>query len=174
MKYSIRLLNTIVLGLSLELAVMSAAARGQQTNDPPSTMPPVLWTSSDGEWIDIPLLPPGAKLKVVDGIPGASASDMFLKFPQGYAAPWHWYTTKETIYIQAGTMEVTMQSTGNKRILPPGSVFIAFPRQAHKATCIGTGDCLFFMNSMGPLELHLVDDEGRNLSPNASRAQAVR
>ena len=116
----------------------------------------VFWSNTEGEWMDVPVFPKGAQMKVINGDPKKGASDLFVKFPAGYVAPLHWHTPAESVYMQAGTLEFGMPNSAATHTIAAGGFFHSAPKMVHKATCTGNEDCYFFLHSTGPFDIHLV------------------
>lgn len=115
------------------------------------------WNTDQGEWSDVPVLPEGAQMKVIHGNPKTGASDLYVKMPSGYVAPFHWHTPNESVYMQAGSLELAMPNTSDTHTISPGGFFYAPSHMVHKATCTGNADCYFFLHSSGPFDIHLAD-----------------
>jgi quercetin dioxygenase-like cupin family protein len=114
------------------------------------------WTNTEGEWMDVPVFPKGAQMKVISGNPKTGASDLFVKMPAGYVAPLHWHTPAESVYMQAGTLEFGEAHSSATHTISAGGFFHSPPKMVHKATCTGNEDCYFFLHSTGPFDIHLV------------------
>src|SRR5215831_144675 len=58
----------------------------------------------DLKWGDIPSLPPGAKIAVIEGPPNEAVPFTFrLRFPAGYQIPAHWHPAVERVTVLSGT-----------------------------------------------------------------------
>ncbi len=116
------------------------------------------WTSTEGDWMDVPVFPKGAQMKVISGDPAKGASDLYVKFPAGYVAPLHWHTPAESVYVQAGSLEFGMQHSNETHTVAAGGFFNSPPKMIHKASCSTKEDCYFFLHSTGAFDIHLVTD----------------
>jgi hypothetical protein len=130
-----------------------------------------VWTKDEGEWMDVPVFPAGAKMKVASGDPKTGPSDLYVKMPAGYGVPFHWHTPVESVYLTSGTMELEMIKTKEKKSIEAGSLFIAPGKMIHKASCTSKDDCLFFLHSSGPFDIHLVGQSGKEPKTTAKRSQ---
>jgi hypothetical protein len=89
------------------------------------------------EWTEVPSLPPGAKLAVIEGkLSDAAAFTVRLKFPANYKIPAHWHPAVERVTVLSGTSNMGI---GDKldvsRTMPltTGSIAIMQPKTNHFA-----------------------------------------
>lgn len=69
-------------------------------------------TPNDLKWADVPSLPPGAKIAMIEGTLSEAAPFTFrLKFPAGYKIPAHWHPATERVTVISGTLNM---GTGDK------------------------------------------------------------
>ncbi len=62
---------------------------------------------NDLKWVDVPTLPPGAKVAVIEGPPNEAVPFMMrLKFPADYKIPAHWHQTIEHLTVLSGTFNM--------------------------------------------------------------------
>ena len=94
-------------------------------------------TPNDLKWADVPSLPPGAKIAVIEGpLTEAGPITFRLKFPAGYKVPAHWHPAVEHVTVISGTLNM---GTGDKldeaktMALPTGSMAIMQPKTNHFA-----------------------------------------
>lgn len=103
------------------------------------------------------IFPEGGQMKVMYGAPAKGPSDLYFRFPAGYGVPWHFHTPVEKVMVNQGTMEFEMR--GGKKISLKEGGYVHFPSASpHKAACTGSTECLFFLVSNGPFDIHLVDE----------------
>jgi quercetin dioxygenase-like cupin family protein len=129
--------------------VVLAACGGAQSAAPPTEVPKptdapqaakpdhVMVLPGDLKWVDIPSLPPGAQVAVVEG-PATEAVPftMFLKFPANYKIPAHWHPAIEHVTVISGTLNMGVGDkldTSQTHRLPAGSVVIMQPKTHHFA-----------------------------------------
>lgn len=144
------------LAMSMALAFFLAAPGVAQTPQA-STTPSTIWTSTEGEWMPLPdIFPPGGQFKVMNGNPATGPSDMYFRLPAGYGVPWHFHSPAEKVLIDAGTLRVEMRNRSVVEIVP-GTLFMAPPRAPHRVTCVSGTECLFYLISDAPFDIHLVD-----------------
>ena len=95
----------------------------------------VMVTPNDLKWADVPSLPPGAKVAVIEGpMDQATPFTIRLKLPADYKIPAHWHPAIEHVTVLSGTFNMGM---GDKldptktKALSAGSVAIMQPKTNH-------------------------------------------
>src|SRR5437867_9169731 len=95
----------------------------------------IMVSPADLKWAEVPSLPPGAKIAVIEGPPTESVPFTFrLKFPANYKIPAHWHPAIEHVTVISGTLNL---GTGDKldeakaKPLSAGSVAIMQPKTNH-------------------------------------------
>jgi hypothetical protein len=93
--------------------------------------------ANDLKWADVPTLPPGAKVAVIEGPPNEAVPFMMrLKFPANYKIPAHWHPAIEHLTVLSGTFNMGI---GDKldptktKALSAGGVMIIQPKIPHFA-----------------------------------------
>ena len=88
----------------------------------------------DLKWADVPSLPPGAKVAVLEGpLDGKGPVAFRIKLPANYDIPAHWHPTTEHVTVLSGTLNL---GTGDKldknktSPLPTGG-FAIMPAKMH-------------------------------------------
>jgi mannose-6-phosphate isomerase-like protein (cupin superfamily) len=122
----------------------------------------VVLTARDITWTDAPpILPPGAKIAVIEGVPASPGPFTFrLKLPDGYRVAPHWHPAIEHVTVLAGAFNF---GTGEKfepgelRPLPAGSFVAIPPRHAHFVSA--TGETVIQIHGVGPWGLTYVNPE---------------
>ena len=107
---------------------------------------PSSWAQSSGhkmispndlKWSDIPSLPPGAKVAVIEGPLNEAVPFTFrLKFPANYQIPAHWHPAVERVTVISGTFYMGLGDKLDMKkpmALSPGSVMIIQPKTNHFA-----------------------------------------
>lgn len=94
-------------------------------------------TAEELKWVDIPSLPPGAKLAVIEGPMNQAGPITFrLRLPANYQIPAHWHPAIEHVTVISGTFHM---GAGDKldqaktKALTAGSVAIMQPKTTHFA-----------------------------------------
>lgn len=122
---------------------------------------PVSWAQPSGhtmispndlKWSDIPSLPPGAQIAVIEGPLSEAVPFTFrLKFPANYRIPPHSHPAVERVTVLAGTFYMGVGDkldTEKSMALPPGSMMIMQPKTNHFAWT--KGEVVVQLNGTGP------------------------
>jgi quercetin dioxygenase-like cupin family protein len=111
------------------------------------------------KWSDVPSLPAGAKLAVIEGPLNEAVPFTFrLKFPANYQIPAHWHPATERVTVLSGTFNIGM---GDKldptktTALGAGSIVIMQPGTRHFAWT--KEETLVQLNGTGPWTIHYVN-----------------
>jgi hypothetical protein len=95
----------------------------------------VMVTPADLPWADIPSLPGGAKLAVIEGpITEAVPFTFRIKFPANFTVPPHWHPAVERVTVLSGTLHLGRGDTFDQaktKALPAGSISIMEPKINH-------------------------------------------
>jgi len=107
---------------------------------------PASWAQSSGhrmispndlKWSDVPSLPPGAKIAVIEGPINEAVPFTFrLKFPANYQIPAHWHPAVERVTVLSGTFNMGVGDKLDMKksmSLSPGSMMILQPKTNHFA-----------------------------------------
>jgi hypothetical protein len=124
-------MRATLVALSLALAYLGASTSSAQMPMHTMVMP------GDLKWADVPSLPGGAKLAVIEGPLNESVPfTLRLKFPANYQIPAHWHPAIEHVTVISGTFNM---GAGDKldrsmtKALSAGSVAIMQPKTNHFA-----------------------------------------
>ena len=95
----------------------------------------IMVTPNDLKWADVPSLPPGAKVAVIEGpMDQATPFTIRIKLPADYKIPAHWHPAIEHVTVLSGTFNLGM---GDKldptktKALSAGSMAIMQPKTNH-------------------------------------------
>ena len=92
-------------------------------------------TPDDLKWVDVPSLPPGAKIALIEGPLNEAVPFTFrLKFPANYQLPPHWHPAVERVTVISGTVNMGMGDKLDRektKPLGPGSISIIQPKNSH-------------------------------------------
>jgi len=117
--------------MSLTLTCLGVSAGLAQ---PP---PHMMVTPGELNWTDVPSLPAGAKLAVIEGPVTEPVPFTFrLKLPANYQIPAHWHPAIEHVTVISGTFNMGVGDkldTAKTRPLAAGSVAIMQPKTNHFA-----------------------------------------
>ena len=118
------------------LAVVLAVFAGMPAGSAQS-MDHRMVSPNDLKWSDVPSLPPGAKIAVIEGpISEAVPFTFRLKFPANYQIPAHWHPAVERVTVISGTFNMGVGDKLDKERsmpFPPGSMMIMQPKTNHFA-----------------------------------------
>src|SRR5262249_24630922 len=129
-------MKTLHIALVSMLFILGAlTAPALWTDSQAQTMDHLMMTPADLQWADVPSLPPGAKVAVIQGPLNETVPFTFrLKFPADYKIPAHWHPAIEHVTVISGTLNM---GTGDKldttktKPLSAGSVAIMQPKTHH-------------------------------------------
>jgi quercetin dioxygenase-like cupin family protein len=97
----------------------------------------IMVTPNDLKWADVPSLPPGAKIAVIEGpMTEAVPFTVRIKLPADYKVPAHWHPAVERVTVLSGTFNIGMGDKLDPQkttALGPGSVIIMQPQTNHFA-----------------------------------------
>ncbi len=121
----------------------------------------------DLKWVDVPSLPPGAKLAVIEGPLNEAVPFTFrLQLPANYQIPAHWHAAVERVTVISGTLNM---GVGDKlersktKPLSPGSMAIMQPKTNHFVST--KEETVVQLNGTGPWTITYVnpaDDPRKN------------
>lgn len=126
----------------------------------------IAMTPSDLKWVDVPSLPPGAKMAVIEGPLNQAVPFTFrLKVPAGYIIPPHTHPVVERVTVISGAFKLGFGDTfdpaktktfpaGSVIIMPPGMKMFAFVQEETVVQLHGTGP-------WGITYLNPADDPGK-------------
>jgi hypothetical protein len=135
------------------LTLMPAAGAAQGHGDHLMVVP------SDLKWGDVPSLPPGAKIVVIEGpLSEAKPFTMRLRFPANYQIPAHYHGAIEHVTVISGTFNMGLGDkldTKATRALGPGSMGIMRPGTRHFAWT--EGETVVQVHGVGPWTITYVN-----------------
>jgi quercetin dioxygenase-like cupin family protein len=111
----------------------------------------VMATPDELKWTDVPSLPAGAKLAVIEAPLNEAVPFTFrLKFPANYQIPAHWHPATERVTVLSGTFNIgmvdkpdpqktTALGTGSIVIMQPGTRHFAWTKEETLVQLSGTG-----------------------------------
>ena len=107
---------------------------------------------NDLKWSDVPSLPPGAKIAVIEGpMSEAVPFTVRLKLPANYRIPAHWHPAVERVTVLSGTFYMGVGDkldTQSSMALTPGSIMILQPKTHHFAW--NKEEVVVQLNGVGP------------------------
>ena len=146
--------NTLI-ALSVAVAVVSLGVPASWADATHHTMV----TPADLKWADVPSLPPGAKIAVIEGpMNEAVPFTVRLKLPADYKIPAHSHPAIEHVTVISGTFNM---GTGDKldpsktKPLSAGSVAIMQPKTTHFAWT--KDETIVQIHGVGPWAINYVN-----------------
>ena len=100
---------------------------------------------------------------VQNGDPGKGAFIILVKLATGCSIPWHWHSASEYLMIVSGTGRVEMKD-GPSQTLRAGGFALLPAHHVHQFLC--KNKCTFFFYSDGAFDIHYVDAQGTEISPD--------
>ena len=92
---------------------------------------------ADLEWADVPSLPPGAKIAVMEGPMGEAGSfTARIRLPANYRVPAHWHPAVERVSVLSGTLYMGLGEaldTAKAMAVPAGGFAVMQSRTPHFA-----------------------------------------
>ena len=108
--------------------------------------------ASDLKWDDVPSLPPGAKIAVIEGpMNEAVPFTIRLKLPANYSIPPHWHPAVERVTVLSGTFHMgTGDRLDSRKTMPlkQGDMMIMQPQTNHFAWT--KEEVVVQLNGVGP------------------------
>ena len=116
-------------------------------------------TPEDLKWVDIPSLPPGAKIVVIEGPLNEPVPFTFrLQFPANYQIPAHWHPAVERVTVISGNINMGIgDKLDSRRTKPlgPGSMAIIQPKTNHFLWT--KEEAVVQLNGTGPWNINYVN-----------------
>lgn len=114
----------------------------------------------------IPGVPTCLQGSVQQGDPATTSFILFTKVKTGCAVPWHWHSANEHLMIVSGRAQVAMTGVnGGKPVtLHEGGYALMPAKHVHEMRCEKT--CTFYLYSDGKFDIHYVDPQGKEISPD--------
>lgn len=136
--------------------IVTSLAPSTSWADPPNHL---MVTPTELRWADVPSLPSGAKIAVIEGpMNEAVPFTVRIKLPANYEIPAHWHPGIEHVTVISGTFNM---GTGDKldksksHPLTVGSVAIMQPKTTHFAWT--KDETVVQIHGMGPWAINYVN-----------------
>jgi hypothetical protein len=119
---------------------------------------PIIMPAKDLKWMDLdPTGAPGVKVANLWGDYKTGSFGAIFRLPAGFTAPLHTHTHDMKVVTISGTYLQTPEGKPEFR-LEPGSYFMQpGGNYRHITRCDAAADCVFFVESDGPFDLHPVE-----------------
>jgi quercetin dioxygenase-like cupin family protein len=131
----------------------------------------VMRKMSDNKFAPLPGMPQCTTLAVESGDPTKGPSVILIKAAAGCMIPWHWHTPTEQVMMVSGSAKVEMKDSGTIAVLGPGGYAMMPSKHVHQFTC--TSACSAFVGSDAAFDIHYVDANGGEISPEQAVAFKV-
>lgn len=146
-------INAIATSSFLLFALVSSTVQAQASKDHEFFMP------NDLNWTDVPSLPKGAKVAVMEGpVSEAKPFTMRIKLPANYKIPPHSHTGIEHITVISGTFNLGMGKKFDQaktQAMPIGGFAFMPPGAVHFAST--TEPTIVQVHGVGPWVINYVD-----------------
>ena len=144
------------------LTALSVAVAGACLGVPASwaeSVPHMMATPDELKWADVPSVPTGAKVAVIEGPLNEAGPITFrLKFPADYKLPAHWHPGIEHVTVISGTFHMgagDKLDASKSKPLSAGSVAIMQPRTNHFAWT--KDETIVQVHGVGPWAINYVN-----------------
>ena len=150
--------KVLAFAASVILAVSTATARAQETAATAGAAAnPVFLQAGALKWVDLdPKGAPGVRIADVRGDHATGAYGAFLKLPAGFVVPLHTHTHEMRVVFLSGTYLQTPEGKAEVRLGPGSYMVQPGGNYRHVTGCDKASECLFFVESDGPFDLHVV------------------
>jgi anti-sigma factor ChrR (cupin superfamily) len=139
------------------LFVLAACAKDANKTEEPWGNTPIPKPTADLQWVDLdPTGAPGAKIATLWGDPTKGGFGAFFKLPAGFAVPLHTHTNPMKVVIVSGTYLQAPDGKPEFRLGPGSYLMQPGDNYRHTTSCDKASDCVFFVESNGAFDLHLV------------------
>ena len=142
--------------LSAALVVQGAEKKskaGAKAHPEPTFLP-----AADMKWEDLdPKGAPGVKIVDLWGNHAKGAYGAILKLPAGFTVPLHTHTHAMKVVFLSGTYLQTPEGKSEVRLGPGSYMLQPGGGYRHVTSCDKASECVFFLESSGPFDLHVVD-----------------
>lgn len=144
------------LGCAVLFLLSSCAQRGSDSAET-SGQTPIHIPPTDLVWSDLdPTGAPGVKIAPLWGNPATGRFGAFLKLPAGFAVPLHTHTHPMKVVFVSGTYIQGPEGAAEFRLGPGSYMMQPGGDYRHTTSCDKASDCVFFVESEGAFDLHVV------------------
>ncbi len=144
------------------------ASQQQQPSTSMTGKQPTNMTTNDMKFGPITALPTCAKAAVLDGDPTQGPSMLMGKLDANCKIPWHFHTPNEHVMVVSGNGRMEMKD-GKTLAVRAGSYSMMPSRHIHQIAC--QQGCTFFLYSDAKFDIHYVDPQGNEISPDEALKQ---
>jgi hypothetical protein len=145
-----------VLGVAA-LFFLGSCAQDRSKTDEPWGDTPIPKPAANLQWVDLdPTGAPGVKIAKLWGDPAKGGFGAFFMLPAGFAAPLHTHTHPMKVVIVSGTYIQAPDGAPEFRLGPASYLMQPGGNYRHTTSCDKASECVFFVESEGAFDLHLV------------------
>jgi quercetin dioxygenase-like cupin family protein len=135
---------------------------------------PIVVTADSVTWMDgPPVLPPGAKMAVLEGNPGGMGTTYTIRFkvPAGYVVPPHWHPVAENVTVLSGSIVIGMGDDVDRESAQTLGVgeFFSMPAEHHHWALFDEASTIQ-LHGVGPFGITYVHPED---DPQAGMGEAT-
>ncbi|MBI2687579.1 MAG: hypothetical protein HYX27_14810 [Acidobacteria bacterium] len=120
---------------------------------------------ADNKLAGMPGMPACVTMAVENGDSSKGPSTIVFKAASRCTIPWHWHTPNEQLMMVKGSAKLEMKG-GTATVVGPGGYAMLPSKHAHQFTCVSA--CTAFVHSDGPFDIHYVDADGKEITPDAA------
>lgn len=118
---------------------------------------------AETQFTAFPGLPNCTPGSVKSGDPAEGPSIILAKADTGCTVPWHWHSPNEHLMMVKGVARLDIKG-GKPITLQAGGYAMLPAKHVHQFVC--TRSCVFYVHSDAALDIHYVNDQGKDISPD--------
>jgi quercetin dioxygenase-like cupin family protein len=115
------------------------------------------------KFVNMPGMPTCTQGSVLKGDPSKEPSIILAKASKGCSFPWHWHTPSEHLMMVSGTAVAETKDSG-PLTLKPGGFALMPSKHVHRFRC--TSACELYLYADAPFDMHYVDAQDKELTPD--------
>jgi quercetin dioxygenase-like cupin family protein len=163
-----RILTILLLAMLFVTALVVAQSDRQSTSPSDlSVQEPFIKTTQENTFTTSPVLPDCYTYAVERGDPKTGPSVTLSKLAAGCKVPWHTHSANAQVLFVSGTFQLTMKGQ-EAQILSQGSYAYVPAKHQHQESCLDA--CTYYVVREGPADVHYVDAQGKEISPEVALA----
>jgi len=143
---------------------LAAASAAQQDKSSVVTMAASKFVTPAG-------FPTCNKTAVQHGDPTTGPSVILTQLTKGCFTPWHWHHTNEGGVVVSGRIKLELKGEA-PQYLVAGDYFYNPSKHPHQTTCVS--DCLVSITSDSARDVHYIDSDGKEISPEEALKAASK
>lgn len=139
------------------LLLLAGCGQAERAPDETAGHTPRPVSAADLKWVDLdPTGAPGVAIATLWGDPTKGGFGAFFRLPAGFAAPLHTHTHPMKVVFVSGTYIQGPEGAAEFRLGPGSYLMQPGGRYRHTTSCDSAADCVFFVESGGAFDLHVV------------------